>query len=275
MTSKNKHTRHSDDEAQTHFGSLKIPKAEKAGRVAGVFHAVADNYDLMNDLMSLGTHRVMKQMTIELSRARRGQCILDLAGGTGDLAAGLAPLVGKEGQVYLCDINGSMLRKGRDKLLNRGILNNVSYVQGDGEQLPFPAKTFNAITLAFGLRNMTNIAAALSAMFDCLQPGGRLVILEFSTPENPIIQQLFNVFSRFWPQAGKALLGDSKSYQYLIESIKMHPDQNTLVDMLQDVGFTSVKYHNLINGIAAIHEGVRHEGVRHESARHEDTRSQA
>ncbi len=257
MTSENKNTDTSDDEEQTHFGFLNIPRGEKAGRVASVFHSVAERYDLMNDLMSLGTHRVMKQMTIELTRARRGHYILDLAGGTGDLVAGLSPLVGKEGQVCLCDINGSMLHKGRDNLLNRGFLDNVSYVQGDGEQLPFPAKTFNAITIAFGIRNMTDMESALSAMLECLQPGGRLVMLEFSKPENPIVQRLFDGFSRFWPKAGKAITGDGESYQYLVESIKMHPDQRALADMMQGAGFTRVKYHNLINGVAAIHEGMR------------------
>ena len=253
--------RKSDGEEKTHFGFLNVPVGEKAGRVAAVFHSVAERYDLMNDLMSLGTHRIMKQMTIEATRARQGHVILDLAGGTGDLVAGLSRLVGDEGQVCLCDINGSMLRKGRDRLINRDgadrVLKNVTYLQADGEQLPFPDATFNAVTIAFGLRNMTDKQQALTTIHAALKPGGRLVVLEFSRPENPIVQKLFDGFNRLWPKVGKAVAGDSDSYRYLVESIKMHPDQQTLSNMMTQAGFTRVKYQNLLNGVAAIHEGMR------------------
>lgn len=243
------------DEKTTHFGFKQVPIAEKAKHVAGVFSSVAEKYDVMNDVMSLGSHRLMKQFAVELTAARKGHQILDLAGGTGDLTARLSPLVGNEGQVVLCDINAAMLSEGRDRLLDRGFVGNIQYVQGDAEKLPFPSGCMNAITMAFGLRNVTDKDDALASMLDVLKPGGRLVVLEFSTPQNPIVKSTFDRFSGLWPKIGQSLVKDSDSYQYLVESIKMHPDQETLKTMMEDAGFVRCQYHNLLNGIAAIHVG--------------------
>lgn len=247
----------SDSEENTHFGFKSIPWSEKSARVADVFHSVAERYDVMNDLMSLGTHRVMKQMTANATHARPGHRVLDLAGGTGDMAIILADYVGSEGQVCICDINGSMLEEGRNKLLNRGITGNVTYVQADGEHLPFPSESFNAITIAFGLRNFTDKDAALRSMHRVLQPGGKLVILEFSKPRNEILKNAYRGFSSLWPRVGKLVTGDADSYQYLVESIEMHPDQETLAEMIEDAGFSRVRVQDLVGGVAAIHEGVK------------------
>ena len=243
------------DDKTTHFGFKQVPIAEKAKHVAGVFSSVAEKYDLMNDVMSLGSHRLMKQFAVELTSARRGHTVLDLAGGTGDLTARLSPLVGKEGQVILCDINREMISEGRDRLLDRGLVGNISYVQGDAEHLPLPDDHINAITIAFGLRNVTDKDAALRSMLRVLKPGGRLVILEFSTPQNPIIKTGFDKFANLWPKFGQQLVKDSDSYQYLVESIKVHPDQDTLLAMLDDAGFIRTEYHNILSGVAAIHVG--------------------
>ena len=241
----------------THFGYQKVAASEKAGKVAAVFHAVAERYDIMNDVMSLGTHRVMKKMAANATHARIGHHILDLAGGTGDMAALLSEYVGLDGHVYVCDINGSMLSQGRDKLLNRGIVSNTSYVQADGENLPFPADSFNAVTIAFGLRNFTAKESALREMYKVIKPGGKVVILEFSTPNNPLGRNAYKGFSKIWPKIGEIVTGDKSSYQYLIESIEMHPDQQTLTNMIVNAGFGRVRYQNMINGIAAIHQGVK------------------
>ncbi len=242
---------------QTHFGFRTVPVSEKAGRVADVFHSVASRYDLMNDLMSLGSHRLFKRFTIELTRARPGDKIMDLAGGTGDLAEKLSPLVGRAGQVVLCDINESMLRLGRDRLHNKGIVSNVNFVQGDAEKLPFPDNYFNAVTMAFGLRNVTNKEEALKSILRVLKPNGRLIVLEFSQPVNPGIRKAYEAFSTLWPQVGKLITGDKESYQYLVESIRMHPAQEELATMMKDAGFSSVKYDNLLNGVIAIHQGIK------------------
>lgn len=247
----------SDSEDKTHFGFKSIPRSEKSARVADVFHSVAERYDVMNDLMSLGTHRVMKQMTANATHARPGHLVLDLAGGTGDMAIILADYVGAEGQVCICDINGSMLLEGRDKLLNRGITGNVTYVQANGEHLPFPEASFNAVTIAFGLRNFTNKDAALRDMYRVLKPGGKLVVLEFSKPKNDILKTAYKGFSSLWPKVGKLVTGDSDSYRYLVESIEMHPDQETLAAMIEDAGFARVRIQDLAGGIAAIHEGIK------------------
>ena len=242
---------------ETHFGFKTVPIAEKAGRVADVFHSVASRYDVMNDLMSLGSHRLMKHFAVELSCVRPGDIILDLAGGTGDLTKKLARLVSPSGQVVLCDINDSMLSIGRQRLEDKGVVANVNYVQGDAEDLPFPDHHFNAVTMAFGLRNVTDKDAALHSIFRILKKGGRLVILEFSEPEHPRLKQAYDAFSSIWPGVGEMITGDRDSYQYLVESIKMHPPQEELAQMMNDAGFSSVKYHNLLNGIAAIHQGVK------------------
>jgi len=243
------------DQEKTHFGFQQIHIAEKAGKVAEVFHSVASKYDLMNDVMSLGSHRLMKQFTAELTSARRGHIILDLAGGTGDLSARLSPMVGSEGKIILCDINQSMLAQGRDRLLDQGIMENVCFVQADAEKLPFPDNYVNAITMAFGLRNVTRKDEALKSMLRILKPGGRLVVLEFSTPQNTIVKKAYDTFTHFWPKIGKQLTGDGESYQYLVESIQMHPDQEALKSLMETAGFVKCEYHNLINGIAAIHTG--------------------
>jgi demethylmenaquinone methyltransferase/2-methoxy-6-polyprenyl-1,4-benzoquinol methylase len=209
----------------------------------------------MNDVMSLGSHRLMKQFAVELTVARKGHVILDLAGGTGDLTKRLVPLVGEEGHVILCDINQSMLAQGRDRLLDDGITNNVTYLQADAEQLPMPDDTVNSITMAFGLRNVTRKEIALASMLRILKPGGRLVVLEFSQPENNLLKNAYDKFSGLWPKIGKTLTGDESSYRYLVESIKMHPDQETLKKMMQEAGFVKCEYHNILNGIAAIHVG--------------------
>jgi demethylmenaquinone methyltransferase/2-methoxy-6-polyprenyl-1,4-benzoquinol methylase len=211
----------------------------------------------MNDLMSLGSHRLMKRFAVELSCAKPGDIVLDLAGGTGDLTKKLAPLVTPGGQVVLCDINDSMLSIGRQRLEDKGMVANVSYVQGDAEDLPFPDHQFNAVTMAFGLRNVTDKDAALRSIFRVLKKGGRLVILEFSAPVHPQLKKAYDAFSSVWPGVGEMITGDRDSYQYLVESIKMHPPQDELAQMMSDAGFSSVQYHNLLNGIAAIHQGVK------------------
>ena len=245
------------EDGVTHFGYKKVPTSEKASKVAEVFHSVAERYDLMNDVMSLGTHRVMKKMAANATHARTGHQILDLAGGTGDMAVLLSQHVGAEGRVYACDINRSMLSQARDKLFNRGIVTNVSYVQADGEKLPFPDNSFNAITIAFGLRNFTAKESALREMYKVIKPGGKVVILEFSTPDNTLVKNAYKGFSKIWPKIGEMVTGDKSSYQYLVESIEMHPDQQTLTDMIGNAGFGKVRHQNMLNGIAAIHQGVK------------------
>lgn len=244
-------------EQHTHFGFQKVPISEKARRVAGVFDSVASRYDLMNDLMSLGTHRLMKRIAIEATGARPGHCVMDLAGGTGDLTARLSRIVGDTGKVVLCDINQSMLQLGRDGLTDRGIVGNVDYVLGDAEHLPFPDDTFNSVTMAFGLRNVTDKDAALRSIWRTLKPGGRLVVLEFSRPENRGIRTAYDTFSKLWPKAGELIVGDKESYRYLVESIRVHPDQVTLKIMMENAGYEDCRFHNLLNGIVAIHTGSK------------------
>ncbi|MEX2962417.1 bifunctional demethylmenaquinone methyltransferase/2-methoxy-6-polyprenyl-1,4-benzoquinol methylase UbiE [Microbulbifer sp. TYP-18] len=246
------------DRKTTHFGYQEVPVEEKAGRVAEVFHSVAARYDMMNDLMSGGIHRLWKRFTIELSGARPGQTILDIAGGTGDLTARFARIVGSEGQVVLADINESMLRVGRDRLLDRGIAGNVVPVQADAQYLPFADDTFDCITIAFGLRNVTDKDLALSSMLRVLKPGGRLLVLEFSKPESKLLEKIYDQYSfRVLPFMGKLVTNDADSYRYLAESIRMHPDQETLKQMLSDAGFVDCEYHNMTGGIVALHKGIK------------------
>ena len=246
-----------NDQETTHFGYEKVLITEKSERVANVFRSVANRYDLMNDVMSLGTHRLIKRFTIQLSALRPGQKVLDLAGGTGDLSKQFSSLVGESGRVVLADINEAMLKVGRDRLIDSGGDTNVDIAQLDAEKLPFADDTFDCICIAYGLRNITNKEAALEAMTKVLKPGGRLVILEFSKPENIVIDKAYNAFSSLWPLAGRLLTGDSDSYRYLVESIKMHPDQETLLGMLVEAGLENCRYQNVMNGVCAIHLGFK------------------
>lgn len=245
-------------EKTTHFGYKTVNVEEKAGKVAEVFHSVADNYDLMNDLMSLGIHRLWKQVAIEMSGVRSGHSVLDIAGGTGDLAAKFSRLVGPEGSVVLADINQSMLQRGRDKLIDRGINSNVRFTQADAQFLPFPDNTFNLITIAFGLRNVTDKAMALRSMQRVLAPGGKLLVLEFSKPNNALFSKLYDSYSfNVLPKLGKLFANDADSYQYLAESIRMHPDQQTLLSMMDEAGFANTDFQNLTGGIVAVHRGIK------------------
>jgi len=242
----------------THFGYEQVPIDDKSRRVADVFHSVASKYDVMNDLMSLGVHRLWKRIAIEFVAARPGQRILDLAGGTGDLAAAIAPRVGDTGEVVLADINESMLRGGRDRLIDKGLVSNVRFVQADAEKLPFPDNYFDCITIAFGLRNVTDKATALASMRRVLKPGGKLLVLEFSTPTWPGLKPIYDVYSfKILPKIGKWVANDEKSYRYLAESIRMHPDQGTLKTMMEEAGLGMCDYFNLSGGIVALHRGYK------------------
>lgn len=247
-----------DKRETTHFGYRTVAKDQKALMVADVFHSVAAKYDLMNDLMSFGIHRIWKRFAIQCSSVRRGQKVLDLAGGTGDLTAKFSRLVGEEGEVVLADINDSMLKVGREKLRNRGILGNVSYVQANAEALPFSDDTFDCTTISFGLRNVTEKEQALKSMFRVLKPGGRLLILEFSTPLFKPLNKAYDLYSfHVLPRIGEMVARDAGSYRYLAESIRMHPDQETLKSMMLDAGFDSVEYFNMTGGIVALHRGYK------------------
>ncbi len=246
-----------DPQATADFGFEQVRREDKAARVHGVFESVADNYDLMNDLMSLGIHRAWKRFTLAQTGLRPGHNGLDLAGGTGDLAGGMARQVGSGGRVVLADINAAMLRRGRGRLVNRGVAGNVAYVLADAEQLPFASESFECVTIGFGLRNFTDKAAALAETYRVLRPGGQLLILEFSRPAAPL-RAVYDAYSfRILPQLGRLVAGDEGSYRYLAESIRRHPDQETLKAMLAQQGFERCRYHNLTGGIAALHRGYR------------------
>ncbi|ADZ92687.1 bifunctional demethylmenaquinone methyltransferase/2-methoxy-6-polyprenyl-1,4-benzoquinol methylase UbiE [Marinomonas mediterranea] len=247
-----------DQNKTTHFGFQEIPTEKKVDAVAQVFHSVAAKYDIMNDLMSGGVHRLWKRHTISQSGVRSGQTVLDIAGGTGDLTLKFARLVGSEGQVVLADINDSMLKVGRDKLANKGVVGNVKCVQANAEALPFPDNTFDCITIAFGLRNVTDKSKALASMYRVLKPGGRLLVLEFSKPESEHLSTLYDQYSfRLLPAMGKIIANDAESYRYLAESIRMHPDQETLKSMMDEVGFERTNYQNMTGGIVALHKGFK------------------
>jgi demethylmenaquinone methyltransferase/2-methoxy-6-polyprenyl-1,4-benzoquinol methylase len=242
----------------TDFGYKNVDAQEKAGLVANVFHSVADRYDLMNDLMSAGIHRVWKRFTIEVSAVRPGHRVLDIAGGTGDLTARFSELVGADGEVVLADINDSMLRVGRDKLIDSGFHGNIEYVQANAECLPFPDNHFDVVSIAFGLRNVTDKDAALRSMLRVLKPGGRLLVLELSKPGNEILSRAYDTYSfKILPLLGKLVAGDSGSYQYLAESIRMHPDQETLKEMMEMAGFARCEFFNMTGGVVALHRGVK------------------
>ncbi|MCP5162579.1 MAG: bifunctional demethylmenaquinone methyltransferase/2-methoxy-6-polyprenyl-1,4-benzoquinol methylase UbiE [Hahellaceae bacterium] len=245
-------------QSTTHFGYKQVPVDEKVQRVADVFHSVAQKYDIMNDLMSMGIHRLWKRFTIELSGVRKGHKVLDIAGGTGDLTMKFSDLVGPDGAVILADINASMLNVGRDRLMDRGYGNNIDFVQANAEHLPFPDNHFNCVSIAFGLRNVTDKDQALREMTRVLKPGGRLLILEFSKPNNPLLTKAYDIYSfTALPAMGKLVAGDSESYKYLAESIRMHPDQETLKEMMTLAGLVNCRYHNMTGGIVALHSGTK------------------
>lgn len=251
---------HADQEqpVSTHFGYQQVPIDEKVKKVRGVFHSVASNYDLMNDLMSLGSHRLWKKFTIEVCGVRPGQRVLDLAGGTGDLAAKFSRIVGATGNVVLADINDAMLQVGRERMIDKGLVGNIQYAQVNAECLPFEDNSFDCVTMAFGLRNVTDKDKALRSIYRVIKPGGKLVVLEFSKMPDPVMASIYETYSfKCIPKIGKFVAGDEESYQYLVESIRMHPDQETLKTMMQTAGFESCDYHNLSGGVVALHKGYK------------------
>lgn len=254
----NPHTQATDGDEVTHFGYQSVRKSEKQDRVAEVFTSVAKKYDIMNDLMSFGIHRLWKRYAISLTGVRAGQHVLDIAGGTGDLAKVFSREVGRSGRVVLSDINEAMLEVGRERLLNAGC-NNVDFVLANAETLaPFADESFDLVTISFGLRNVTDKDAALRSMYRVLKKGGRLLVLEFSKPVFEPLSKAYDVYSfTALPLMGKLVANDSASYQYLAESIRMHPDQQTLKTMMQDAGFVNCDYHNLTGGIVAVHRGFK------------------
>ena len=241
------------------FGYEKVSPAEKTARVRGVFDSVAGRYDLMNDLMSGGLHRLWKRFALSQTGLRPGQRALDVASGTGDLGAGVARQVGREGLAVLTDINRQMLSRGRDRLIDRGLSKQVAFVIANAERLPFPDRSFDCVTIGFGLRNVTDKAAALASMRRVLRPGGRLLVLEFSQPTLEILKPAYDAYSfNILPRLGTIVAGDAASYRYLAESIRMHPDQPALADMILAAGFDQCRWHNLAGGIVALHVGVVH-----------------
>ena len=247
-----------DSDQKVDFGFEQVARTEKAGRVRSVFASVAPKYDLMNDLMSFGAHRLWKRFALSLTGLRTGQHALDVAGGTGDLAAGMLRQVGKSGHVVLSDVNQNMLELGRDRLLDAGFAGNVECILADAERLPFPDNSFDCVTIGFGLRNVTDKAAALASMHRVLKSGGQLLVLEFSTPQVPGLKPLYDAYSfKVLPRLGQMVARDAASYRYLAESIRMHPDQETLLGMLRDAGFGQSRYHNLAGGIVAVHRGYK------------------
>ena len=247
----------SQNDETTHFGYKTVSADDKAGMVRGVFDSVASRYDLMNDLMSAGLHRIWKRYTIDQAAIKPGNVVLDLAGGTGDLARAFAGKVGKGGHVVLADINAAMLRQGRSRLVDAGVSGNVTIAQVDAQELPFESGTFDCVTMAFGLRNVTDKDAALASIFRVLKPGGKAMILEFSEP-NKAIKPAYEVYSfKVLPALGRLVADDPDSYQYLAESIRMHPDQETLKSMMETAGFERCRFHNMAAGIVALHIGYR------------------
>ena len=241
----------------THFGFRKVPVTDKTRHVRQVFDSVADNYDLMNDLMSFGIHRLWKRFAINMAALKPGQQVLDLAGGTGDLTRLMAPAAGPSGHIVLSDINAAMLEHGRRRLLDKGISGNVTFALANAEQLPFADSCFDLVTMAFGLRNVTDKERALNAIYRVLKPGGRLLLLEFSKPV-AALKPAYDFYSfKLLPKLGQLIARDAPSYRYLAESIRMHPDQATLQGMMEQAGFERCDYHNLTGGIVAIHRGYK------------------
>ena len=244
-------------EKTTHFGFQQVDVDQKQGLVKSVFDSVASNYDLMNDVMSLGTHRLWKNYTIASSNVSKGDKVLDIAGGTGDLAIKFRKKVGDSGKVILSDINGSMLEEGRKNLINHGII-DVDFIQANAESLPFEDNTFDCVSIAFGLRNVTHKNIALKQMHRVLKKGGSLLVLEFSKVENEMLEKIYDAYSfNLIPKLGQFFANDEDSYQYLAESIRKHPDQETLKTMTLDAGFGFCEYHNLSGGIVALHKAIK------------------
>ena len=242
----------------THFGFRQVPEGEKASMVRSVFDSVAGKYDVMNDLMSLGIHRIWKRIALQLSHVRYGEKVLDLAGGTGDMTALFRERVGAKGLVVLSDINAEMLTRGRDRIIDDGVTSGVEYAQIDAEQLPFPDNTFDCVSIAFGLRNVTHKESALKSMHRVLKPGGRLIVLEFSEVKGAFFKKTYDIYSfKLLPLMGKLVANDEESYRYLAESIRMHPNQETLKKMMGDAGFTRCEYFNLTQGVVAVHRGYK------------------
>ncbi|MEJ1355526.1 MAG: bifunctional demethylmenaquinone methyltransferase/2-methoxy-6-polyprenyl-1,4-benzoquinol methylase UbiE [Candidatus Sedimenticola sp. (ex Thyasira tokunagai)] len=246
------------DKGTTHFGYETVQENDKASRVRQVFDSVASRYDIMNDLMSFGIHRLWKRFAVELAGIRRGHKVLDLASGTGDLAARFAGLVGPEGMVVMTDINAAMLEQGRIRMTDDGLVGNIGYTQVNAEAIPFPDNSFDCITIAFGLRNVTDKQRALSEMQRVLKPGGRVLVLEFSHPQGAALKSVYDIYSfNLLPKIGKMVADDEESYRYLAESIRMHPDQETLKEMMERAGLERCDYHNLTGGIVAVHRGFK------------------
>jgi demethylmenaquinone methyltransferase/2-methoxy-6-polyprenyl-1,4-benzoquinol methylase len=242
----------------THFGFREVPAGEKAKLVRAVFDSVAGKYDVMNDLMSLGIHRIWKRIAIQLSHVRYGEQVLDLAGGTGDMTRLFRDRVGERGRVVLSDINAEMLKRGRDRLIDEGIVDNVGYAQIDAEKLPFRDNQFDCVCIAFGLRNVTHKEAALESMYRVLKPGGRAIILEFSEVQGELFKKTYDLYSfKFLPLIGKLVANDADSYRYLAESIRMHPNQEKLKQMMAEAGFERPEYFNLTHGVVAVHRGYK------------------
>ena len=243
----------------THFGFEEVAWQDKAKRVRGVFDSVAPKYDLMNDLMSGGLHRLWKEFTLSQTHLRPGQRALDVAGGTGDLARGMRKQVGERGLVVLSDINGAMLAHGRDRTIDAGIVRGIDYVQANAECLPFADNSFDCVTIGFGLRNVTDKPAALRSMWRVLRPGGQLLVLEFSQPTAPGLKPVYDAYSfKVLPVLGQLIANDADSYRYLAESIRKHPDQETLLGMMRGAGLENCRYHNLSGGIVAVHRGYKY-----------------
>ena len=246
------------DTKTTHFVFRHVATEEKAAHVRGVFDSVASRYDLMNDLMSFGIHRIWKRVAVEFAGVREGQRVLDLAAGTGDLSARFSGLAGPGGLVVMTDINSAMLAQGRERMVDEGHLGNVAYLQVDAEAIPFPDGFFDCVTIAFGLRNVTHKEKALSEMARVLKPGGRALVLEFSHPSQRPLKALYDLYSfKALPMMGRLVARDAESYRYLAESIRMHPDQETLRSMMESAGLERCEYHNLTGGIVAVHRGFR------------------
>jgi len=242
----------------THFGYQRVPEHEKAARVRGVFDSVAARYDLMNDLMSMGLHRLWKRLAVFIAGARAGDRVLDLAGGSGDLTRLLARDVGPTGEVVILDINRAMLEVGRERLTDAGVLDNVRYMQANAEALPFADGSFDLVTIGFGLRNVTHKDRALAEMHRVLKPGGRAYVLEFSQVTQPLLARVYDLYSfKLLPKLGRLFAKDEDSYRYLAESIRMHPPQAELASMMQTAGFGQCRYVNMLGGIVALHGGVR------------------